>query len=131
LDAVQQVRVRIYWYWPKLDASTPHVGYGRSASYPWLRVLGFAWSVCTNLYFLFIDPTIKPRIRGIVRYGLLMFASIAIGSLGRRADRLSGYYELDANGVPVRFLAQRFPNSIKGRFGVRREAFLRKTRSAQ
>lgn len=129
LDAALRARIRIYWYWPKLEASAPHVGYGRATSYPWLIVLGLALSVCNDLYLQLVDPAIAPRMRGLVRYGLLMIPSLALGRMNDRVKWLSGYYELDANGVPVRFLSRRFPDSIKGRFGVRCDAFIRRTQS--
>lgn len=131
LDLATQARVSVYWYWPAKDGSAPHIGFGRSSAYAWLRPVQELWSVGSGLYLFLVDPAIKPRVHGIARYGLILIASLALGTVERRATKLSGYYELDTNGLPVRFLSEQVPDAIKGRVGARRSAFIRATRGAE
>ena len=131
LDLATRARISVYWYWPAKDGSAPHVGFGRSTAFIWLRPVQVLWSLGTGLYLFLVDPAIKPRVHGIARYGVLTIASLALGTVERRESKSTGYYKLDANGLPVRFLSKQVPDAIKGRFGVRHSAFIRATQGAE
>ena len=66
----------------------------------------------------------------MVRYGLVMMLGLPLSIMYNRVNKLSGYYELDENGVPLRFLSPVVPETIKGRVGVLGGSFIRSTRSS-
>jgi hypothetical protein len=59
-----------------------------------------------------------------MRLAFLMLPAIGIGILINRGGKYTGFYQLDSQGKPVRFLSTKQPESIQGRIGVSRNKFL-------
>ena len=72
----------------------------------------------------FFEPRVRPLIRPWMRLALLMLPAIGIGVLLNRGAKYTGFYQLDSQGRPVRFLSTKQPESIQGRMGVSRNKFL-------
>ncbi|QBD74825.1 hypothetical protein EPA93_01970 [Ktedonosporobacter rubrisoli] len=134
-------------YWPQ-QRGEQAIGYGMSREYLLVQILGTAIPLGREIFWFFA-PRVRPA-KGLLWFfaprknqdqpkkpGLhispLMVLSLALAIfqiiLSIRGSQSLGYYQLDGQGKPLRFLAKKPPESIQGQKGTDLAGFLERESS--
>lgn len=129
LDPGEHRHVWIASYWRNGEGDGPHIGYGIAKGYVWMTLVGTVVSLTMQLYNRFVAPKLRTRPLGgaVIVPWLAWMIFIAIRTIRSwQNGPVSGFYELDETGTPIRYLSRSDPpSSILGRTGSGRRAFLR------
>jgi hypothetical protein len=120
----EQRRLVIMAYWPRLRRDDLPIGYAMAKGYLWLQLPLLFYNVVHRAFAIWIEPKLRPRGRLLVRNAPLLATGFTVGLISMRMQRIAGYYQLNEQGTPIRFISKRVPPSIHGRRGTTRRGFL-------
>ena len=129
-DRTKQEQLYISAYWPSQMKNEQAVGYAIAKDVLIYRSIGIIYSLTTSLLSLFLPNPIKNVNTNPNHKGRMVFTfgkiglSLLIAFLPLRHRKLTGFYQLDAQGNPSIFIGKKAPKSILGRVGVNRKQFL-------
>ncbi len=109
-DQALHNKVLVYIYWPGRDSSEPDIGFGAYRMYMLYFPVIFVLSLIGIIVFYWLGLEQLSLITAI----LMLLCGVLLFSL---VFKYYGYYEVDKQGRPVRFLTHNQPDSIMGRRG--------------
>ena len=117
---LQTQKVNIYTYWPDVEGT--HIGYG------WERAADVRAVVLLLIFFMVVPLLLKATFIPhdittlVVTLGVLTI--VLLGQNRLLPMKYKGYYQVDREGKPIRFLSTEPPEIIIGQKGINRKKFL-------
>jgi hypothetical protein len=123
LDRTSQEQLFISAYWPQRTQDELHVGYGVAKGFLIYQSATIIFALASRFFGLFLEPKFR-SFHPLLRFIPITVIGIIISIQAGRHRKLSGFYQLDAQGKPTFFIGKFPPESIQGHVGVSRKKFL-------
>jgi hypothetical protein len=123
LDRASQEQLFIAAYWPQRTQDELHVGYGVAKNLLIYQGVGLIFTLASRVFGMFFESKVR-SFHPLLRIVPLMVIGTIITMQTGRQGKLSGFYQLDAQGNPTFYIGKIPPESIHGHIGISRKKFL-------
>jgi hypothetical protein len=123
LDRAYQEQLYISAYWPQRTQDELHIGYGVAKDLLIYQGITILFTLATRVFGMFFESKLR-FFHPFLRFVFMLVINILMTTLTMRRRKLSGFYQLDAQGKPTVFISKSPPESIRGHIGVGRKKFL-------